>query len=206
MIAIIDYGLGNVGSISKALEKMGHTCTITDDPEVVQKAEGLILPGIGTFSEAMYVLETKMLASTIKQEVLKGKPILGTGIGMQLLFTSGEENGYHQGLNILPGRVVRFKGDYPVPHMGWNWLMFKHPHFLFRSLKEDYVYFNHSYYVKADNDEDVIATTNYYQTVAAIVERNHVLGMQFQPEKSGSLGLKLLDRFVQMVKGKKVGK
>lgn len=121
---------------------------------------------------------------------------------MQLLFTSSDEHGYYQGLDLLPGHVVKFEGDMLIPHMGWNWLSFKHPHPLFRGLSEDYVYFVHSYHVQAANDEDVIATTDYYQPVTAIVARNQIVGMQFHPEKSGQFGLQLLDRFVQLLKEK----
>jgi len=202
MIAIIDYGLGNLHSISKALERMGHSSVITADHESIQAADGIILPGVGAFGDAMYELESRDLVSVLKQEALRGKPLLGICLGMQLLFTSSEENGYHQGLNILPGHVVRFQGDFNIPHMGWNWLSFRHPHPLFKGLEEDYVYFVHSFHVQADNDEDVIATTDYHQTVTAIVARHQVMGMQFHPEKSGELGLKLLNRFVEVTKAK----
>src|SRR5690606_7278154 len=113
-------------------------------------------------------LESRGLAKVIRHEVRLGKPILGICLGMQLLFTSSDEHGYYQGLDLLPGHVVKFEGDMLIPHMGWNWLSFKHPHPLFRGLSEDYVYFVHSYHVQAANDEDVIATTDYYQPVTAI--------------------------------------
>ncbi|MFC7439935.1 imidazole glycerol phosphate synthase subunit HisH [Laceyella putida] len=200
MIAIIDYGMGNLHSVSKALERLGHTSIITADPEEISYASGLILPGVGAFGDAMRELEERNLVGTIKAAASQGKPLLGICLGMQLLFTSSDEHGFHQGLNLLPGHVVKFEGDYPIPHMGWNWLSFQFPHPLFHKLEEGYVYFVHSFHVKAANTEDVIATTDYYQPVTAIINRNHIYGMQFHPEKSGSLGLKLLDQFANIAK------
>lgn len=202
MIVIIDYGMGNLHSVSKALERMGHSYLITSNPEQIRRADGIILPGVGAFGDAMRELETRGLVSVLKQEALNGKPLLGICLGMQLLFTSSDEHGYHQGLNLLPGHVVKFTGDYNIPHMGWNWLSFKHPHPLYRGLEEGHVYFVHSFHVLADNDEDVIGTTDYYQTVTGIVARNNIFGMQFHPEKSGQLGLQLLNRFVRLTKVK----
>ncbi|AUS10076.1 imidazole glycerol phosphate synthase subunit HisH [Laceyella sacchari] len=198
MIAIIDYGMGNLHSVSKALERLGHTCIITSDPEEIACASGVILPGVGAFGDAMRELEGRGLVAAIKKAALGGKPLLGICLGMQLLFTSSDEHGLHQGLNLLPGHVVKFTGDYRIPHMGWNWLSFKFPHPLFRGLEEGHVYFVHSFHVKAANPEDVIATTDYHQPVTAIINRNQIYGMQFHPEKSGKLGLGLLDRFARI--------
>jgi imidazole glycerol-phosphate synthase subunit HisH len=198
MIAIIDYGMGNLHSVSKALERLGHTCIITSDPDEIECASGVILPGVGAFGDAMRELEARGLVAAIKKAALGGKPLLGICLGMQLLFTSSDEHGLHQGLNLLPGHVVKFTGDYRIPHMGWNWLSFKFPHPLFRGLEEGHVYFVHSFHVKAANPEDVIATTDYHQPVTAIINRNQIYGMQFHPEKSGKLGLGLLDRFARL--------
>ncbi|WP_211341913.1 imidazole glycerol phosphate synthase subunit HisH [Laceyella sacchari] len=198
MIAIIDYGMGNLHSVSKALERLGHTCIITSDTEEIERASGVILPGVGAFGDAMRELEARGLVAAIKKAALGGKPLLGICLGMQLLFTSSDEHGLHQGLNLLPGHVVKFTGDYRIPHMGWNWLSFKFPHPLFRGLEEGHVYFVHSFHVKAANPEDVIATTDYHQPVTAIINRNQIYGMQFHPEKSGKLGLGLLDRFARI--------
>lgn len=197
MLAVIDYGMGNLYSVSLALERMGYEFQVISDPENIVQAQGLILPGVGAFGDGMYELESRGFAKVIQQEVRKGKPILGISLGMQLLFTSSEEHGYYQGLNLLSGHVVPFQGNYVIPHVGWNWLSFKHPDPLFRGIQEGYVYFAHSYHVQADNSEDVIATTDYHQTVSAIVARHHVVGMQFHPEKSGELGWKLFDRFAR---------
>jgi glutamine amidotransferase len=202
MIALIDYGMGNLHSVSKALHQMGYEIVITDDPQVLRKAKGLILPGVGAFGDAMYELSKRQLVGEIQQLARAGKPLLGICVGMQLLFTSSEEHGFHQGLNLLPGSVVQFRGDYLVPHMGWNWLRFLQPHPLFQGLEEDYVYFVHSYYVQADNQEDVIATTEYHQSVPAVFAHDHIFGMQFHPEKSGHLGRQLLKRFAQICEEK----
>ncbi|MBA4603229.1 imidazole glycerol phosphate synthase subunit HisH [Thermoactinomyces mirandus] len=198
MIAIVDYGMGNLHSVSKALEKMNHEIAVTSDPETLIQADAIILPGVGAFGDAMYELGKRDLVTILKEAARSDKPILGICLGMQLLFTSSDEHGYHQGLNLLPGHVVRFEGDYNIPHMGWNWLSFKHPHPFFRGLEEGHVYFVHSHHVLADNQEDVIATTDYYQPVAAIVARRNICGMQFHPEKSGKLGLQLLERFARL--------
>jgi glutamine amidotransferase len=203
MIVIVDYGMGNLHSVSKALERMGYDSVIASDRETILEADAIILPGVGAFGKAMYELTQRDLAAVIKEAARRNKPVLGICLGMQLLFTSSDEHGYHQGLNLLPGHVVRFEGDYRIPHMGWNWLSFKHPHPLFQGLEEGHDYFAHSYHVQADNPEDVIATTDYHQTVAAVVTRGNIYGMQFHPEKSGKLGLKLLERFAKL--SEKVG-
>lgn len=199
MIAILDYGLGNLHSVSKALEALGHAYLVTTEPAEIRKAEGIILPGVGAFGDGMKGLAETGLDRLLKEEAFAGKPILGICLGMQLLFTSSDEHGYHQGLNLLPGHVRKLEVDDVIPHMGWNWLQFKHPHRLYRGLEEGHVYFVHSYYVDAVNEDDVIGTTNYHLTIPAIVARGNVVGMQFHPEKSGELGLQLLDRFVTQI-------
>lgn len=203
MIVIVDYGMGNLHSVSKALERMGYDSVIASDRETILEADAIILPGVGAFGKAMYELTQRDLAAVIKEAARRNKPVLGICLGMQLLFTSSDEHGYHQGLNLLPGHVVRFEGEYRIPHMGWNWLSFKHPHPLFKGLEEGHVYFAHSYHIQADNPEDVVATTDYHQTVAAVVTRGNIYGMQFHPEKSGKLGLALLERFAKL--SEKVG-
>ncbi len=203
MIVIVDYGMGNLHSVSKALERMGYDSVIASDRETILEADAIILPGVGAFGKAMYELTQRDLAAVIKEAARRNKPVLGICLGMQLLFTSSDEHGYHQGLNLLPGHVVRFEGEYRIPHMGWNWLSFKHPHPLFKGLEEGHVYFAHSYHIQADNPEDVIASTDYHQTVAAVVTRGNIYGMQFHPEKSGKLGLALLERFAKL--SEKVG-
>ncbi|WP_028776716.1 imidazole glycerol phosphate synthase subunit HisH [Shimazuella kribbensis] len=197
MIAIIDYGMGNLYSLSQALQRLDHEYVITDDVETIQKADKMILPGVGAFGDAMRELNQRGLTKIIFEEAIAGKPLLGICLGMQLLFTGSDEHGYYSGLNLLAGHVKEIKVDLPVPHMGWNWLSFRHPHPLFRSLEEGHVYFVHSYHVQASNTEDVIATTDYSQDFTAIVARKNIIGMQFHPEKSGPLGMQLLHQFAE---------
>ncbi|MCH5585346.1 imidazole glycerol phosphate synthase subunit HisH [Shimazuella sp. AN120528] len=197
MIAIIDYGMGNLFSLSQALQRLDHEYVITDDMDTIQQADKLILPGVGAFGDAMEELSKRKLTNLIVEEAIQGKPLLGICLGMQLLFTSSDEHGYYSGLNLLSGQVEKLNMDLPIPHMGWNWLSFRHPHPLFRSLEEGHVYFVHSYHVKATNSEDVIATTDYSEDITAIVARKNVIGMQFHPEKSGQLGMQLLHQFAE---------
>jgi glutamine amidotransferase len=197
MIAIIDYGMGNLHSVSKAVERLGFDFIITADPAEILAADGAILPGVGAFGDAMDNLRETGLDEVTKQFVATGKLLLGICLGMQLLFSESEEYGSHQGLDLLPGRVIRFQGDYKVPHMGWNKLTFHQSSPLFQGLAEGHVYFVHSYHVKPELESDLLATVDYYQQVTAIVGRNNVYGMQFHPEKSGELGMQLLGKFLE---------
>ncbi|WP_010273020.1 imidazole glycerol phosphate synthase subunit HisH [Paenibacillus senegalensis] len=198
MIAIIDYGMGNLHSVSKAVERLGYAYEVTADKERIMNAEGAILPGVGAFGDAMEELEATGLKETIIQYAASGKPLLGICLGMQLLFTQSEEHGQHAGLNLLPGQVVRFRGDFKVPHMGWNRLKFHQQSPLFRGLEEGHVYFVHSFHVQLEQDGDLLASTDYFGQVTAIVGRNNVYGMQFHPEKSGEIGMKLLDNYLSL--------
>lgn len=202
MIALVDYGMGNHSRLCQALGRMGHPYEVIADPAKLTEADGIILSGVGAFPDAMYELEARGFARTIKHEAQMGKPLLGIGLGMQLLFTSSDEHGYYQGLHLLPGHVVKLQGNQRIPHIGWNWLAMKHPHPLFQEMDEDYVYFMHTYHVQPANPEDVIATTDDSQPIAAIVARNQLVGMQFHPERSGPFGLKLLDRMIRQLLGK----
>ncbi|NBI27683.1 imidazole glycerol phosphate synthase subunit HisH [Chengkuizengella marina] len=197
MIAIIDYGMGNLHSVSKAVERLGYAALVTSNEQEILDADGAILPGVGAFGDAMEQLKQTGLQEVIYKFVLTGKPLLGICLGMQLLFSSSEEYGEHEGLNLLPGRVTRFKGDYKVPHMGWNQLIVKQKHLLFEGLEEGHVYFVHSFHVKLDQPTDLLASTEYFQEVTAIVGRDNVYGMQFHPEKSGTMGIKLLSNFLK---------
>lgn len=198
MIAIIDYGMGNLHSVSKAVERLGCEMMVTSDPEQILAADGAILPGVGAFGDAMAYLRETGLSETIKAYAASGKPLLGICLGMQLLFTESEEHGLHQGLDLLPGRVTRFQGDYKVPHMGWNELSFLQPSPLFEGVEPGHVYFVHSYHALPERSEDLLAVTDYHQPVTAIVGRGSLFGMQFHPEKSGGLGMSLLERFVAL--------
>jgi imidazole glycerol-phosphate synthase subunit HisH len=202
MIAIIDYGMEDAHHIGQVLEQMNCSCLVTADRKQIEKASGLILAGAGAFGQAMYELEARDLRAVIQQEALHGKPLLGIGLGMQLLFTSSDEQGYHQGLHLLPGHAIRCRGTDPISHMQWKWIHFHYPHKLFHGLKEGEVYFLHSYYVQTVNEEDVIATTDDSHPIPAIVARNNMIGLQFHPEKSEKLGLQLLKRFTQLVEEK----
>jgi len=202
MIAIIDYGMGNLHSVSKAVERLGCESAVTSDPKILAEADGLILPGVGAFGDAMEELRSLSLDRLLRELTAQGKPLLGICLGMQLLFTSSEEYGEHDGLNLLPGQVVRFQGDYKVPHMGWNRLEFKQTSPLLEGLEEGHVYFVHSYHVKPERQEDLLAVTDYHQPVTAVVGRGSVFGMQFHPEKSGELGMRLLQNFVGFCRSK----
>lgn len=200
MIAIIDYGMGNLHSVSKAVERLGYEAHVTSNPEEIMAARGAILPGVGAFGDAMDNLRETGLKQTVLQYAASGKPLLGICLGMQLLFAESEEHGRHEGLSLLPGKVIRFRGPYKVPHMGWNKLSFRKPSPLLEGLEEGYVYFVHSYHAIPEKTADLLATTDYYQAVTAIVGRDNVYGMQFHPEKSGELGMRLLERFLTLCK------
>ena len=200
MIAIIDYGMGNLHSVSKAIERLGYEARVTSDPQVIMAAEGAILPGVGAYGDAMANLREAGLDKVVEEYVATGKPLLGICLGMQLLFEESEEHGRHEGLGLLPGRVVRFQGPYKVPHMGWNELKFLQDSPLFEGVEPGHVYFVHSYHALPERKEDLLAVTDYYQPVTAIVGRGNLYGMQFHPEKSGKLGLALLERFLKLTR------
>jgi glutamine amidotransferase len=200
MIAIFDYGMGNLHSVAKAVERLGYEAVLTSDENVIMQAEGAILPGVGAFGDAMENLRDTGLDGVVRKYAESGKPLLGICLGMQLLFSESEEHGMHDGLNLLPGSVVRFTGDYKIPHMGWNRLGFLRDSALFAGLEEGHVYFVHSFHVKPTQESDLLAVTDYYQPVTAIVGRDNVYGMQFHPEKSGPLGMALLGNFLNMCK------
>ncbi|MFK9090147.1 imidazole glycerol phosphate synthase subunit HisH [Bacillus salipaludis] len=206
MIGIVDYGMGNLFSVSKALERLNANYFISADRNKLLQADALILPGVGSFHDAM----ERLPAETIKEFAATGKPLLGICLGMQLLFEQSEENGPTAGLGLLPGSVRRFRGQtqqgqpYKVPHMGWNKLEFVKESPLLKNLTEDYVYFVHSYFVDAEHSEEVLlAKADYHEQVSAVVGKNNVLGMQFHPEKSSRLGMALIYNFLQMVEERK---
>lgn len=209
VIGIIDYGMGNLFSVSQALKRLEVPYFISEDKEELMKADRLILPGVGAFKDAMDRLNETGLSEMIIEFVQTGKPLLGICLGMQLLFEESEEHGLTKGLGLLPGRVVHFPGvtqegiTYKVPHMGWNKLLFKQDSPILDSIEEDFVYFVHSYYVVTDDPTVIIAESNYDVQVPAVVGRGNVFGMQFHPEKSGKTGVKLLTNFTQF-SGEKV--
>jgi imidazole glycerol-phosphate synthase subunit HisH len=203
-IAIIDYGMGNLRSVQKAFERLGHAAEVTGDADRISRAPGVVLPGVGAFAACMTNLAAAGLVEPVKHAIRTGRPFLGICLGMQLLFDESEEFGPVAGLGILPGRVVRFPTDAArkVPHMGWNSLR------IIRRAPElagiddgAYVYFVHSYY-PVPRDADVVATTTPYgEEFASSVVRDNVFACQFHPEKSQRIGLRLLDNVVGVVRG-----
>lgn len=203
-IAIVDYGMGNLHSVSKAVERLGYEGILTGDADEILRADGVLLPGVGAFGDAMEHLQNSGLDNVIRNVASSGKPLLGICLGMQLLFDGSEEYGDHKGLSLLPGKAVLFAGgNYKVPHMGWNKLEYvQQDSPLFEGLEEGHVYFVHSYHVLAERTEDLLAITDYEHPVTAIVGRDNVFGMQFHPEKSGDLGMALLRNFLAIAEGK----
>jgi glutamine amidotransferase len=199
MIAIADYGIGNLGSVTKAFRRAGAEVLLTGDPAALRRADGLVLPGDGAFAATMAEAERRGLVAVLRDAAEIGKPLLGICIGMQILFEESEEHGRHAGLSLLPGRVRRFAGDLPVPHMGWNRLRRRLAHPILDGVPDGaHVYFVHSYYCDAPDDV-VIATSDYGQEFAAIVGKGNVLGVQFHPEKSQDVGLRMVAAFVRLV-------
>ena len=201
MIAIIDYGVGNLFSLNCSLKQIGAESIVSGDKEIIKRADKIILPGVGAFGDAARKLSEKGLDRVIKDEIACGKPLLGICLGMQLLFEKSYEYGEHLGLGIIKGEVRPLKErikDLKIPHMGWNELKFTSKSQIFDGLKDgDYVYFVHSYYGNCA-DESLIATTDYGFDVTAAVQNKNVFGVQFHPEKSGEVGLKILKNFVEI--------
>ena len=196
MIAIINYKMGNLGSVKNALDSLNIESVITSDIEVIKKADKLILPGVGAFKKAMDNLKELNLDKVIIEEVKKGKPILGICLGMQLLFSSSEEYGLTNGLNLLEGKIVHFKENgLKIPHMGWNNLIIPNNSKLFKGLDNPYVYFVHSYHLVTDNKDYLLTNTVYGYEFSCAVEYKNIFATQFHPEKSGDVGLKILKNF-----------
>lgn len=208
MIAIIDYDAGNIKSVEKAILSLGEEAVITRDADTILSADGVILPGVGAFGDAMGKLHAYHLVDVIKECVKQGTPFLGICLGLQLLFESSEENPGIEGLHILDGRILRIP-DAPnlkVPHIGWNDLLFPNKGRLFEGIAENaYVYFVHSYYLEAAEEDIVMATTDYGTTIHASVEKGNVFACQFHPEKSSGIGLKILENFIKITKEAKEG-
>ncbi len=201
MIAIIDYDAGNIKSVEKALNFLGEKAVITRDREEILKSDKVILPGVGAFGDAMEKLHQYGLVDTIHEVVEKKIPFLGICLGLQLMFESSDEAPGVKGLGLLPGKIVRIpkQGDLKIPHMGWNNIKIKEGAKLFQGLEADpYVYFVHSYFLKADDESIVAATTEYGVTIHASVEKDNVFACQFHPEKSSTVGLQILKNFVAL--------
>ena len=203
MVAIIDYDAGNIKSVQKAIEYLGEEVIITREPEVILNASRVILPGVGAFGDAMEKLHKYNLVDVIKEVVKREIPFLGICLGLQLLFETSDETPGVQGLGILKGKIKRIPdhGELKIPHIGWNSLAFPNRGRLYEGISEEsYVYFVHSYYLDAEDKDIVVATTEYGTTVHASVEQGNVFACQFHPEKSSSVGLKILDNFLKISK------
>ncbi len=214
MIAVIDYGMGNLRSVCKALERAGGKVKITSSVGDIEKAEALVLPGVGAFPQARESLKNLGIVESLYQAIQGGKPFLGICLGLQLLFTESEE-GEGKGLNIIPGKVKKFKFEgLKIPHMGWNAIQLKVESLKLRDNKSkssqlslfegipagSYFYFAHSYYVESEDKEAILTTTEYGIKFTSAMGRDNIFGVQFHPEKSGEKGLKVLKNFVQLVK------
>ena len=202
MIAIIDYGVGNLFSLVCSFKSIGVEAVVTNRIEEIEAADKLILPGVGAFGDARRKLAESGMDRVILEQAQKGKPILGICLGMQLLFERSNEYGVHQGLGLLTGEVVGMEGvlpaQYKIPHIGWNQLIFKKENPLFRYIQDgDYVYFVHSYFVK-DCESSLLATTEYGAELTAAVAKDNIYGCQFHPEKSGGVGLGILRGFAEL--------
>jgi imidazole glycerol-phosphate synthase subunit HisH len=196
-IAVVDYGIGNLGSVMKAFRHLDTPAVLTGDPAELRRADVLVLPGDGAFAATMDEIRRRDLVPVFREAVAQGRTLLGICIGMQLLFEESEEHGRHEGLGLLPGRVRRLEGDLPIPHMGWNQLHPTRPHPLLEGVEDGaHVYFVHSYWCDATGDV-VLAETDYGRRIPAIVGRGRVLGVQFHPEKSQTVGLRLMANFVR---------
>ena len=200
MIAIIDYGAGNLKSVYKAFEFLGHDVVVTNDSKVVDKTHKVVLPGVGQFGDAMEGLKKAGMADAVYKAVESGKPFLGICIGMQLLLEGSEESPHTQGLGIIKGQVIKIPSTgLKIPQIGWNSLEFPRPCHIFEGLKpNEFVYFVHSYYPKLENKEYVTATTWYGATLDVAIQKDNVFATQFHPEKSGTAGLRILDNFAKL--------
>lgn len=200
MVAIIDYGAGNLSSVKKALDYLGAESEITQDRDKILSASHVILPGVGSFGDAMNSMEERGLVETVKEAALSGKPFLGICLGLQLLFEKSDESPNVKGLGLLKGRIVTIPKDngLKVPHMGWNSVELKQKDGIFKDIDDDsYFYFVHSYYLK-DADEDVVAgVTQYGVEIQCAVQKGNLCATQFHPEKSSKVGLKLLENFLK---------
>ena len=196
-VAVVDYGMGNLRSVEKGCLKVGLTPRVTSSPEEVKRAKAIVLPGVGAFRDCIHELTRLKLLDTIIKSIQDGKPYLGICLGLQILFTESEEFGHYEGMNIFPGRVIRFSNPtLKVPHMGWNSLNFQKNSPLFEGIdNRSFFYFVHSYYVIPDDTSIVSGTTDYGLNFTSMIWKDNVFACQFHPEKSQTVGLKILHNF-----------
>ena len=201
MIAIVDYGMGNLRSVEKGFLKVGVDARVVTDPKTLDDAEAVVLPGVGAFRDCMRNLEEMSLTESIVRSIQKGKPYLGICLGLQVLFTESEEFGIHKGLDILKGKVLRFQINLKVPHMGWNNVRIQRRPPIFDGIQDEtFFYFVHSFYVLPDDNDVVATTTDYGITFASMVWKDNIFATQFHPEKSQETGLKILKNFGDFVR------
>jgi glutamine amidotransferase len=205
MIAIIDYGAGNLRSVTNAIGRLGYQPKIISTPKEVLSAQAVILPGVGAAADTMANLQTLGLVSPIRQFIAEGRPFLGVCIGLQVLFDGTEEGGWHECLGIIPGVVRRLPPGLKIPHMGWNQVRQRISHPVFSGIPDETnFYFVHSYYVEPDDMALVAGETDYGIPICSVIARNNLIATQFHPEKSGEVGLRLYDNFIKMALGAKV--
>ncbi len=198
MIAVVDYGAGNLRSVAKALESLGADVSVCGEPDAIRSAEKIILPGVGAFGRAMKNLKGKKLDGALLESIERGKPFLGICLGLQLLFESSEEDPDAAGLSVLPGRVVRLRPDMKVPHLGWNQVRQVSPSPMWEGISDGtFFYFAHSYCVEPRDPSCTAGTTEYGKEFVSAVKKKNVFGIQFHPEKSQSGGLRLLENFAK---------
>lgn len=200
MVAIIDYGAGNLSSVKKALDYLGAESEITQDKEKILTASHVILPGVGSFGDAMHSMQERGLVETVKTAALSGKPFLGICLGLQLLFESSDESPDVKGLGILNGKIITIPKDtgLKVPHMGWNSVSLKQNNGIFSNIEDNsYFYFVHSYYLDGADEDVIAATAEYGVTIECAVQKGNLCATQFHPEKSSKIGLKLLENFLK---------
>ena len=201
IIAIVDYDAGNIKSVEKALQFLGQEPVVTRDKETLLQAEKVIVPGVGAFGDAMGKMHQYGLVEVLREIAAKGTPLLGICLGLQLFFESSEETPGVEGLGLLPGKIVRIpdKEGFKIPHMGWNSIQINPASRLLKGIEEGaYVYFVHSYYLQAENEADVAATTDYVVNIHAAAEHENIFATQFHPEKSGEIGLRILKNFIEL--------
>lgn len=201
MLAIVDYQMGNLRSVQKAFEHVGHSAEITSDPRRLAQASKVVLPGVGAFCDAIGELRRRDLVDPLRDAIAAGKPFLGICLGLQLLFDVSYEDGQHEGLGILPGRVVRFElpPEYKVPHMGWNSVRRRQPAPVLDGIPEgSHFYFVHSYFVVPDDPAAVALEADYHRPFCAMIWRENVYATQYHPEKSQAVGLRLLRNFAEL--------